>query len=56
MTGRAHQYEPLEQALGYTFKGSSCSIRALTHRSYAAASGGLHNERLEFLGDAARSL
>ena len=56
MTGRAHQYEPLEQALGYTFKRIELLDQALTHRSYAAASGGLHNERLEFLGDAVLQL
>ena len=38
----------LEQALAYTFNDRTLLQLALTHRSYSA----LHNERLEFLGDA----
>jgi ribonuclease-3 len=42
----------LEQALGYRFSDESLLALALTHRS----AGGRHNERLEYLGDAALSL
>lgn len=38
----------LQRRLDYTFKSRPLFIQALTHRSY----GTLHNERLEFLGDA----
>lgn len=40
--------ERLYQKLGYAFKRSDLLSAALTHRSQ----GGVHNERLEFLGDA----
>ncbi len=39
----------LERALGYRFSDAALLDRALTHRS----AGGRHNERLEYLGDAA---
>lgn len=39
----------LEGALGYRFSDAGLLERALTHRS----AGGRHNERLEYLGDAA---
>ena len=39
----------LERALGHTFSDASLLRTALTHRSYGLP----HNERLEFLGDAA---
>ncbi|MFN2164638.1 MAG: ribonuclease III, partial [Anaerolineae bacterium] len=39
----------LEGALGYRFSDTGLLERALTHRS----AGGRHNERLEYLGDAA---
>lgn len=39
----------LQSALGYAFRDRSLLERALTHRS----AGVCHNERLEFLGDAA---
>jgi ribonuclease III len=42
----------LERELGYRFSDDSLLGRALTHRS----ASGLHNERLEYLGDAALSL
>ena len=42
----------LAQALGYRFSDPGLLERALTHRSV----GGRHNERLEYLGDAALSL
>lgn len=47
--------EPLEQLqgrLGYRFTNPALCRQALTHRSY----GSLHNERLEFLGDAVLDL
>ncbi|NMH58932.1 ribonuclease III [Alteromonas ponticola] len=42
------KYAHLSKVLGYTFNDVSMLERALTHRSAAK----LHNERLEFLGDA----
>jgi ribonuclease-3 len=39
--------ERLQQRIGYRFSRSDLLLRALTHRSHS----GLHNERLEFLGD-----
>jgi len=45
----------LEQRIGYSFRSRALLDRALTHRSFAnehAATGCLHNESLEFLGDA----
>jgi ribonuclease-3 len=40
-------YAKLCQTLNYEFKDESLLLLALTHRS----KGGIHNERLEFLGD-----
>jgi len=40
--------ERLQQHIGYRFSRPELLSRALTHRSHSA----LHNERLEFLGDA----
>jgi ribonuclease III len=42
----------LERQLGYRFSNHELLLQALTHRS----AGSRHNERLEFLGDAALSL
>ncbi|KXW58946.1 ribonuclease III [Ferrovum myxofaciens] len=42
----------LEQRLGYTFQDAALLRQALTHRSHS----NLHNERLEFLGDAVLNL
>jgi ribonuclease III len=42
----------LDHALGYRFRDDRLLERALTHRS----AGGAHNERLEYLGDAALGL
>ena len=45
----------LEQKIGYSFRSRALLDRALTHRSFAnehAAEKCLHNEALEFLGDA----
>jgi ribonuclease III len=44
----AVDYTPLYQLIGYVFQDEVLLKQALTHRS----SGRLHNERLEFLGDA----
>ena len=47
----------LETGLGHTFHDRRHLVRALTHSSYAhEESGGLDNEPLEFLGDAALGL
>ena len=37
----------------YVFKSAALLEVALTHTSHAYENGGQHNERLEFLGDAA---
>lgn len=42
----------LQQRLGYRFTDPALLARALTHRSW----GAMHNERLEFLGDALLNL
>jgi ribonuclease III len=44
-------YDTLQQALGHRFKDAQWLERALTHRSASS----VHNERLEFLGDAVLS-
>ena len=49
----------LELALGYKFKDLKLLEKSLTHKSYAYEHGKdrfLHNERLEFLGDAVLEL
>ena len=48
------RYAPLMEVLGYQFSNLTLLRRALTHRSHANEHAGeeLHNERLEFLGDA----
>ncbi len=45
-----------ERALCYTFRDKRLLRAAFTHKSYANARGGEHNERLEFLGDAVLQL
>ncbi len=42
-----HALAALSKRIGYTFNDQSLLLQALTHRS----AKGLHNERLEFLGD-----
>lgn len=43
---------PLEDVIGYRFSDASLLKLALSHKSFASESGtGVHNERLEFLGD-----
>lgn len=46
------KYDEIEQKLGYVFKNENLLTQALTHKS----SGKVHNERLEFLGDAVLDL
>lgn len=49
----------LEKTINYTFKNKALIQEALTHRSYRnenPAWGAMHNERLEFLGDAVLEL
>lgn len=46
----------LEAALGHEFTDRSLLETALTHRSYTAEHPGVHNERMEFLGDAVLGL
>lgn len=54
--------EELEKKIGYTFRDDSLLLTALTHSSYANESkrygkkAVIHNERLEFLGDAVLEL
>lgn len=43
--------DELEERLGYCFQRVERLERALTHRSHRGNSGGVDNERLEFLGD-----
>jgi ribonuclease III len=43
--------EELEARLGHRFERPERLERALTHRSHRGTSGGVDNERLEFLGD-----
>jgi dsRNA-specific ribonuclease len=52
-------YEILESRLGYTFKDRKLLENALVHKSYVnenPAAGKVHNQRLEFLGDAVLGL
>ncbi|HEU4622034.1 MAG TPA: ribonuclease III [Burkholderiaceae bacterium] len=42
------ELQPLNERLAHTFKNPALLEQALTHRSHS----GVHNERLEFLGDA----
>lgn len=45
-----------EEALGYVFSDKRLLKTCFTHKSWANAAGGAHNERLEFLGDAVLEL
>ncbi len=59
MSADAHpDLAALQSGLGYEFRNVSLLELALTHPSYAQESGepGLHNQRLEFLGDAVLQL
>jgi ribonuclease-3 len=46
----------LQSGIHYEFKQVKLLIQALTHTSHANEHGGIHNERLEFLGDAVLEL
>lgn len=55
----AANLDSLEARIGHHFKSRQLLLDALTHRSYAyeyAAPNVIHNERLEFLGDAVLQL
>lgn len=52
----AETYRAAERAIGYEFRDRELLITCFTHKSYANAFGGEHNERLEFLGDAVLGL
>lgn len=51
-------FSSLETLLGYQFENPHLSLQALTHKSYSNEQNDLtlHNERLEFLGDAVLEL
>ncbi len=51
-----HDWKKAESILGYKFKDKELLIACFTHKSYANARGGKHNERREFLGDAVLEL
>ena len=51
-----HTLDDLQQRIGYIFLDRDLLQQALTHRSYANEHRVLHNERLEFLGDAVLQL
>jgi len=48
-----HDFQELEERLGYRFENKELIIEALTHKSYKKP---YNNERLEFLGDAVLDL
>ena len=48
--------EELQSRVGVAFENPDLLAQALVHRSYSEESGGLNNERLEFLGDAVLEL
>jgi len=48
--------DALEQRIGYRFRDPALLQLALTHRSLAREQAGMHNQRLEFLGDAVLGL
>lgn len=55
MKDQSEKLSELQKALGYQFKEEDLLLRALTHTSYAnehRRQGCIHNERLEYLGDA----
>jgi ribonuclease-3 len=53
-----HMIEYLEKALDHTFKNKDLIEHAMTHKSFCIAENKnkIHNERLEFLGDAVLGL
>ena len=57
MADKGLELARLERTLGYVFQDAGLLAAAMTHSSFAnETSGGTHNERLEFLGDAVLSL
>lgn len=48
--------DALQERIGYRFRDASLLQLALTHRSLAREQAGIHNQRLEFLGDAVLGL
>ena len=54
----SNDFSSLESLLGYTFQNSYLPQQALTHKSFSNEQNEatLHNERLEFLGDAVLEL
>ena len=52
----AETYRAAEKAIGYKFHDKELLLTCFTHKTYANAFGGEHNERLEFLGDAVLGL
>ena len=56
--GHIEDLEPLQLAIGYTFRRVEFLVRALTHRSYANEFSDpiADNQRLEFLGDSVLGL
>ena len=55
---RLQKLNELQAAIGYKFKDTELLNTALTHTSYVKGdgNGSVHNERLEFLGDAVLEL
>ena len=49
-------FRTVQNVLGYEFQNRDLLLSCFTHKSYANAFGGEHNERLEFLGDAVLQL
>ena len=47
-----HNFQKLEESIGYKFSNSLLLNKAFTHRSYAYENKIESNEKLEFLGDA----
>ncbi len=45
-------YAEIEKKLGYTFENKEFLQEAFTHVTYAQHYGGVHNDRMEYLGDA----
>ena len=58
MQQRKAQLEELQARIGYSFRDISLLDAALTHTSFVKGDGkgSVHNERLEYLGDAVLEL
>jgi ribonuclease-3 len=48
--------DEIEKKLGYTFRDERLLDEAFTHVTYANKHGGVHNDRMEYLGDAVLQL